>query len=195
MTRLRRSRWRATEVTGGNLNDLFPERARLKGPKLISFDLEKFFVSNVAQHFADLEEIRGEFPFDAFVCDGAMYVEQLVTKVLDVPVFALGMTMVMPDAQSPPPFFGLRPARHVGDRIAHAVVRRMLISTAKAGVLTYNRILADHGIAPIPRDGFPQAPTASARRVFLNGSPGLEFPGYVPPSNAEYLGPPNSLSS
>ena len=30
---------------------------------------------------------------------------------------------------------------------------------------------------------------ASARRVFLNGSPGLEFPGYRPPDNAEYVGP------
>ena len=27
------------------------------------------------------------------------------------------------------------------------------------------------------------------RRVFLNGSPGLEFPGYRPPANAEYVGP------
>lgn len=36
---------RATEVTAGNLNDLFPERAGLRGPKLISFDLEKFFVA------------------------------------------------------------------------------------------------------------------------------------------------------
>ena len=29
---------------------------------------------------------------------------------------------------------------------------------------------------------------ASARRVFLNGSPGLEFPGYRPPPNAEFVG-------
>ena len=30
---------------------------------------------------------------------------------------------------------------------------------------------------------------AAARRVFLNGSPGLEFPGYRMPANAEYVGP------
>ena len=29
---------------------------------------------------------------------------------------------------------------------------------------------------------------AGARRVFLNGSPGLEFPGYRPPPNAEFVG-------
>jgi MGT family glycosyltransferase len=180
---------RATEVTGGNLNSLFPERAALKGPKLISFDLEKFFAANVDNHFRDIAEIRAEFPFDAFVCDGAVYAEKLVAEVLGVPVFAVGLTTVMPDSQSPPPFFGLRPARTVVGRTVHRVVRRMLASTMRAGVQTYNEILARHGVAPIPLDGFPHAPLASARRVFLNGSPGLEFPGYRPLDNAEYVGP------
>jgi UDP:flavonoid glycosyltransferase YjiC (YdhE family) len=65
----------------------------------------------------------------------------------------------------------------------------MLASAMKQGVLTYNEELAAHGLAPIPLDGFPHAPMASARRVFLNGSPGLEFPGYRPLVNAEYVGP------
>jgi UDP:flavonoid glycosyltransferase YjiC (YdhE family) len=179
---------RATEVTGANLGSLFPERARLKGPKLISFDLEQFFVANVDDHFRDIAEIRDEFPFDAFVCDGAVYAGKLVAEVLGVPVFAVGLTTIMPDRQSPPPFFGLRPARTVVGRTVHRVVRRMLASTMRAGVLRYNEILAGHGIAPIPLDGFPHAPLAGARRVFLNGSPGLEFPGYRPLDNAEYVG-------
>jgi UDP:flavonoid glycosyltransferase YjiC (YdhE family) len=180
---------RASEITGANLNHLFPERAGLRGPKLISFDLEKFFVANVDEHFQDIVDIRSEFPFDVFVCDGAMYAEKLVADLLDVPVFAVGLTTVMPTGQSPPPFFGLRPARTVLGRTVHGVVRRMLASTMKPGVLRYNELLASHGIAPIPPDGFPQAPMTSARRVFLNGSPGLEFPGYRPLDNAEYVGP------
>ena len=170
---------RATEITGASLNDV-PERAGLKGPRLISFDLEQFFVANVDNHFRDIVDIRAEFPFDVFFCDGAMYVEKLVADVLGVPVFSVGLTMVMPDGQSPPPFFGLRPARTIVGRTVHRVVRRMLASTMKPGVLRYNEILASHGLAPIPLDGFPHAPMASARRVFLNGSPGLEFPGYRP---------------
>src|SRR5947209_10186024 len=58
---------RATEIMASNFNDLFPERARLRGPKLISFDLEKFFVANVDEHFQDIVEIRDEFPFDVMV--------------------------------------------------------------------------------------------------------------------------------
>ena len=179
---------RATEVTGANLNVLFPERARLRGPKLISFDVEKFFVANVDNHFSDIVDIRSTFAFDAFFCDGAMYAEQLVAEALGVPVFAVALTTVLPDEQGPPPFFGLRPARTVLGRTVHGVVRRMLASTMRAGVLSYNRVLTSHGIAPIPLDGFPNAPMASARRVFLNGSPGLEFPGYQTMDNAEYVG-------
>lgn len=180
---------RATEVTGENLNDLFPERAGLRGPRKLSFDLEKYFVANVDNHFHDIGELRSEFPFDVLLCDGAMYVEKLVAERLGIPVFAVSLTTVMPDSKSPPPFFGLRPARTILGRTQHRVVRRMLASTTSAGALAYNEILARHDVAPIPLDGFPHVPMASARRVFLNGSPGLEFPGYRPLANAEYVGP------
>src|SRR6478735_4625577 len=180
---------RATEVMASNLNDLFPERASLKGPKLISLDLEALFVSQVENHFQDLAHLRQEWPFDALVCDGALYAEQLVAESLQIPVFAVGLTMVMPDANGPPPFFGLRPARTPVGRLHHAVVRRMLASAMKAGTTHYNQILAEHGIAPIRPDGFPHEPMLRTRRVFLNGSPGLEFPGYQPLANAEYVGP------
>jgi UDP:flavonoid glycosyltransferase YjiC (YdhE family) len=180
---------RATEITGANLNDLFPERAGLKGPQLISFDLEKVFVANVEAHFQDIVDIRSEFPFDAMLCDGAMYVEKLVADDLHIPVFAVGFSAIMPDPKSPPPFFGLRPARTIVGRGVHGVVRHMLASAMKSGVLYYNEVLASHGVAPIPLDGFPHVPLASARRVFLNGSPGLEFPGYRPLANSEFVGP------
>ena len=179
---------RATEITGGNINTLYPERVGLKGPRLVSFVLEKFFVTNVESHFEDIEEIRSEFPFDVLLCDGGLYAEQLVAEVLDVPVFAIGLSTVLPDDQGPPPFFGLRPARTVVGRTVHRVVRRMLAGAMKPGVQAYNDVLARHGVAPIPLDGFPGAPMASARRVFLNGSPGLEYPGYRPPANAEFVG-------
>ena len=188
-----RMRWfpyrQAVEVMASNLNDMFPERAALKGPRLISFDLDKLFVSQVEEHFRDLVDIRQEWPFDAMVCDGALYAEQLVAESLHLPVFAVGLSMVMPDAQGPPPFFGLRPARTPVGRLHHALVRRLLSSGMKAGTTRYNQILARHGIAPIRPDGFPHEPMLRTTRVFLNGSPGLEFPGYQPLANAEYVGP------
>src|SRR6476620_905068 len=180
---------RATEVMAGNLSDLFPERAALKGPKLISFDLDKFFVSQVENHFDDVVAIRDEWPFDVLLCDGAFYAEQLVVDLLGIPVYAVGLTTVMPDLQSPPPFFGLRPARTPIGKLQHAIVRKLLASGMKAGTIRYNEILGRHGMAPIALDGFPHEPMLRVHRVFLNGSPGLEFPGYRPLANAEYVGP------
>ena len=179
---------RATEVTADNLDDHFPERARLKGPKQISFDLEKFFVSNVENHFLDIVDIRETFDFDVFVCDGGLYAEQLVADGLGIPVFAVALAPILPGPGSPPAFFGLRPARTIVGRAVHGVVRRMQRSTMKPGVRIYNDLLAAKGLAPIAADGFPAEPMASARRVFLNGCPGLEFPGYQPPANAEFVG-------
>ncbi len=178
----------ATEITGENLHEMFPERAKLKGPKRLSFDLEKFFVANVHNHYCDIAEIRATYPFDVFFCDGAVYAEKLVAERLGVPVFAVALSTVIPDAHGPPPFFGLRPARTNVGKTVHRVVRAMLTSTMKQGVRTYNEILTAEGIAPIPGDGFPYAPMSCARRVFLNGSPGLEFPHYQPPANAEFVG-------
>jgi UDP:flavonoid glycosyltransferase YjiC (YdhE family) len=180
---------RATEVMASNLNDLYPERSRLKGPKLISFDLDTVFVGQVENHFQDLVQIRQEWSFDALVCDGALYAEQLVAESLQLPVFAVGLSMVIPDIQGPPPFFGLRPARSPIGRLHHAIVRRMLSSGMQAGTTHFNQILARHGIAPIRPDGFPHEPMSRTRRVFLNGSPGLEFPGYQPLPNADFVGP------
>ena len=68
-------------------------------------------------------------------------------------MFAVGLTMVMPDAQGPPPFFGLRPRRTPVGRLHHAIVRRMLAGAMKAGTTHYNEILAEHGIAPIRPTG------------------------------------------
>jgi UDP:flavonoid glycosyltransferase YjiC (YdhE family) len=179
----------ATEVTGANINVLFPERAKLKGPRLLAFDVEKYFVANVAAQFQDIVAIRDDFPFDLFFCDGSLYVEQLVAQVLRIPVFATGISAVMPTAGSPPPFFGLTPAQSVVDRVRHSVARRLFVLGNKRALATYNRTLAGHGLGPMPPDAFPDGPMAYVTRVFIDGVPGLEFPGYVPAANAEFVGP------
>ena len=99
----------------------------------------------------------------------------------------------MPDDEGPRPSSGCAPPATVVGGTMLRVVRRMLARAVKPGVVAYNDVLASHGLAPIPLDGFPQAPMASARRVFLNGSPGLEFPGSgrrpMPSSSGAGAGP------
>lgn len=180
---------RATEITGENIHDLYPERAKLKGPKRISFDGEKFFVANVENHFRDIVDIRSEFQFDAFLCDGGMYVQKLVAERLGVPVYSFAPGPLMANPELPPPFFGLRPPKTVVGVAHHRAVRAMVHSTLKRGARTYNDVLAAEGISPVPIDRFLDIATGCARRQFLVGSPGLEFPQLRLPPNAEFVGP------
>ena len=115
--------------------------------------------------------------------------EKLVAERLGVPVFATAMSTVLAGPGSPPPFFGLRPARTMVGTTVHRAARAMLAMTMRQGVAHYNHILAQQGLAAIAPDGFPHAPMAAARRLFLNGTPGLEYPGYRPPANGEFVGP------
>jgi MGT family glycosyltransferase len=180
---------RATEITGENIHELYPERAKLKGPKQISFDGEKFFVANVANHYHDIVDIRSGFDFDAFVCDAGFYAQKLVADKLDVPVYSFAPGPLMATDGVPPPFFGLRPAKSVLGRIVHRGVRAMVHSTLKRGARTYNEMLAVEGISPIPISQFLDVASGCARRVFVIGAPGLDFPQLRLPSNAEFVGP------
>lgn len=180
---------RATEITGENIHDLYPERAKLKGPKRISFDGEKLFIANVENHFRDIVDIRAEFEFDVFMCDAGLYVQKLVAERLGVPVYSFAPGPLMANAELPPPFFGLRPPRTVVGTAVHGVVRTMVHSTLKRGARVYNDVLSAEGISPIPIHRFLDVATGCARRQFLIGSPGLEFPQLRLPPNAEFVGP------
>ncbi|MBB3037116.1 glycosyltransferase [Hoyosella altamirensis] len=183
-------RW-ATEITGDNLNDLYPERGHLKGPKRISFDAEKFFVANVRNHYRDIAAIRDDFPFEVAFCDAALYAAKLVAEKLEVPVFSFAVAPApyVGVAGLPPPFFGLQPARTIAGRLRERVARTLGNSTMKRAVLRYNEVLEEEGLPAIPRDGLLRVPLQCAERVFLVGSPGLEYPQLQLPSNAEFIGP------
>lgn len=80
----------ATEITADNVNALFPERQKLRGPKAIEFDADTFFARPARAQFHDIRNARERFPFDALLIDGAFYAGYLVAKRLDVPVFVMG---------------------------------------------------------------------------------------------------------
>ncbi len=182
----------AVEVTADNVNALFPERQKLKGPKAIEFDADHFFARPARAQFRDIRAARELFPFDALLIDGAFYAGYLVAKRLDVPVFVMGSIAAptLRGKHAVTPFFGLRPPRTFVGRIANRVARAMLVSGSRKGVETFNGYLAEEGLPPVTVEDYfdcTQQPDV-ARRVFNVGIPELDYPGaYVPP-NAEWVG-------
>jgi UDP:flavonoid glycosyltransferase YjiC (YdhE family) len=182
----------ATEITGDNVNALFPERPKLSGPKAIEFDADVFFARPARAQFRDIRNARERFPFDALLIDGAFYAGYLVAKRLDVPVFVMG-SIAAPSLRGEnavTPFFGLRPPRTFLGRMVNRAARAMLVSGSRKGVETFNGYLAEEGLPAMAVEDYfdcTQQPDV-ARRVFNVGLPELDFPdAYVPP-NAEWVG-------
>lgn len=181
---------RAREVNGENIHVLFPERARVKGPRLIAFDGEKIFVSEVGNHYRDICDIRGDFEFDALFCDAAFYAHKLVSEKLQVPVYVVGVGPL--DATStdvPPPFFGLKPARTLRAKVVERVVRTLVHGALRTSVASYNAVLTSQGLAPVTVEEWFDVPHRCARRYFQDGVPGLDYPRSDLPANVTFVGP------
>jgi UDP:flavonoid glycosyltransferase YjiC (YdhE family) len=180
---------RAREVSGENIAELFPERAGLKGPKLLSFDLEQVFVANVEHHYHDILEARETFPFDALVCDPGFYAAHLIAAKLNPRVYTVGVGPLVGLSGEPPPFFGLKPARTIVDNMVHRVARALLTSTMRQGVKTYNRALAAEGLPPVAVGDFVELTRRCATYYFQSGVPGFDYPRRSLPTNVKFVGP------
>jgi MGT family glycosyltransferase len=145
---------RAVEHRADNLAELYPERARLKGPILMGFDGEKVFASNVSNFFEDIRELHGSFPFDVVVADTSMFIHRLVSHLLDVPVVNFVVVgNLESDPLVPPPFFGFRPARHLADKALQKAAGFLLDHVIlRAAGRSYRRQHAAYG-QPVPGGG------------------------------------------
>jgi MGT family glycosyltransferase len=182
----------AVEVTADNLNELYPERRSLKGPKAIEFDSDAFFSRPVRGYVDDIRAVREDFPFDAMLIDGAFMAGYLVAKRLDVPVFVLGSIAApsIRDPNSVTPFFSLRPPRTPVGWLVNRVTRRMVIAGSRKGLARFNGVLAEEGLPPLRDEEFLDCTMQpdSARGVFDIGLPELEYPDVRWPSNHVWVG-------
>ena len=182
---------RAREVNGENIADVFPERAKLSGPKLIAFEFEHIFVANVEAHFRDIEGIRREFDFDVVFADDGLYAVKLIAEKLGVTVYAAGVSPLMFNSRDAPPnFFGLKPAKTPLGKLRDRIVGKMIDGTMKKGAEQFNALLEAEGIAPLgaPRDFF-DIPAVASTLFFQSGAPGFAYPRTDLPGNVRFVGP------
>jgi UDP:flavonoid glycosyltransferase YjiC (YdhE family) len=180
---------RATEINAFNIGQLFPERARLRGPALIRFDAKQFFIANAEKHFEDVREIDASFPFDALFCDAAFYAMKLIKEKLGKRVCAFGVAPSLETSKNVPPnFAGLKPAKTPLGRLIHqglrAMMERMVMSESKN---LYNRMLAAQGLAPIEGSLFDVS-YRSPDVVFQSGVPGFAYPRRDPNPKVKFVG-------
>lgn len=181
---------RAIEHTGDNLNELYPQRAKLKGPMAIRFDGERIFASNVTNFFEDIRDVQRRFPFDAVVMDNTMFIQRLVAVVLGKPVVSfVPIGNMESDPLVPPMFFGFAPARTPAHQILHAGAR--LVSdqfVTRPARISYVRQLRRYGLHT--ERGYPitDEPYRWSHAIIQTGTASLDFPRRSVNPKVHYVG-------
>lgn len=181
---------RAIEHTADNLNELYPERARLKGPAAIRFDGERIFASNVSNFFEDIRDIQGTFPFDAVVMDSAMFVQRLVSIILGKPVVSfVAIGNMESDPLVPPLFFGFSPARTLPQKVLQAGARlaseQVVLKPAR---VSYTRQLEHYGLRTPKRGPITDEPYRWSDAVIQTGTASIDFPRRNVNPKVRYVG-------
>lgn len=181
---------RAIEHRADNLNELYPERARLKGPRAIGFDGEKIFASNVTNFFEDIRELDQDFPVDVVVADSSMFIHRLVSHVMGTPVVSF---VAIPNMESdplvPPLFFGFRPARNPAEKalqsLAGLLSDKVILRPASQ---SYRRQHAVYG-QPVPSGGrLTDEPYRCSAATIQTGTESLDFPRRRVNPKVHYVG-------
>jgi MGT family glycosyltransferase len=182
---------RAVEHTADNLTELYPKRRRLKGPLAVRFDADAIMVSNVGHFFADIKEIRDDFPFDVLLLEGSVYVQRLVKELLGVPVVSvIAISNMERDPWVPPLFMGLKPATSWRGRVRDRMLTRFSdLLILGLGNRHYLQILADHGIQAPKGTILTEEPYVMSDVVVQTGTESFDYPRSRTNPRVRYVGP------
>ncbi|MGO4382755.1 glycosyltransferase [Specibacter sp. RAF43] len=180
---------RAIEHTADNLNELYPQRAKLKGPLAIRFDGERIFASNVTNFFDDVRDIHAAFPFDVVVMDSSMFIQRLVSALIRKPVVSfVPIGNMESDPWVPPMFFGFLPARTPVHKLLQAgarLVSRLVVT--KPARDSYVRQLAHFGLHT-PGGPITDEPYRWSDAVIQTGTASLDYPRSRTNPKVKYVG-------
>ncbi len=103
---------RAFDFSGGEPDDVFPERAKHKSQvSKLNFDLINVFILRATEYFEDIQEIYQEFPFDLVIADVAFGALPFVREKMHIPAIAIGVVPLTETSRDlGPASLGLTPA-------------------------------------------------------------------------------------
>ncbi|MCR3754111.1 glycosyltransferase [Lentzea californiensis] len=171
---------------GRNVDELFPERAKLKGITKLRYDMNAVFLDPIPAQVGDLRKALAERPADLVLHDAA-YIGASVFEQLGGPrAVSVGVMPMMLPAPDVPPFGpGLKHRTGPLARLRYAVVRGLLDNVVFKPVLEHRaRILAGLGLP----EGERELATVSQHLHLQNGIAGLEHPRSFMPPQVEFVG-------
>ena len=182
---------KALEVNQFNINEVFPERKKLKaGVPQLKFDIKNFFVLRAPEYFEDISEIKQDFSFDVFVCDAAFTAGQIVKNKLKVPGVGVGISPVMSTSKDLPPYgLGLTPGHSFLNKIKQRVLRFVAKDILfKESTAEYNKILSRYGL-PAEHVTLFDIPALRSDIFLQSGTTGFEYERSDMPEKLKFVGP------
>jgi len=181
---------KALEVTGSNLNKLFPERVEIDDPsEKVEFDMIHLLGDRGPEYFEDVIDIYETFKFDMMITDGAFSVIPFVKHKLKIPVIAIGISVLYEESVDLAPYgMGLLPPTNEAERNEYAKLRDHINnSVCKKSIDKFSAILDQYDI-PHKKSLIFDLLVRQADLYLQIGSPGFEFERSDMGNNIRFIG-------
>ncbi len=181
---------RALNVTGENVQQVFPERENIKGKVAkLNFDIVNAFVLRGPEYFGDIKEIHEQFPFDMMIADCAFTGIPFVTDKLNIPVIAIGVFPLCETSKDlPPPGLGMTPSYSFFGKMKQALLRwaAQKILFRKSNKVTW-KVLDEGGVSHNKQFVFDIV-AKKATLLLQSGTPGFEYYRSDLSKNVRFIG-------
>ncbi|GAB3256876.1 glycosyltransferase [Larkinella harenae] len=181
----------AQVVNQENLEELFPERKKIKGTiARLRFDINQVFLLRIPEFIRDLSEIRQEWPFELMVSDVAFFAAPFVQELWGVKTITGGIAPLgESDANLPPAGMGMEPSDGFwGLRkqdFLRFLTQKILFKPCND---LYNRLRLQHGLQPTKEFVFDNI-IHSADLYLQSGVPGFEYQRRKVSPTIRFVGP------
>jgi len=179
---------KAKELKVSELDEVYPERKKLKGISHIKFDIINLFINRMKDYYQDVKELRESFTFDLLVFDNT-FPGTIIKDKLNIPVVGIGVVPLALSASDIPQYgLGHQPATNfLGKRKQNFIklmAEKFIFQETREA---YNQLLESLKLPKENHNIFDIAPINSS--IFLqNGIPEMDFPRHFIPESIKYVG-------
>lgn len=182
---------KAKEVTVHNIDEVFPERKRIRNHvKKVNFDICNYFILRAEEFFEDISDINRTFDFDLLIADSAFTGITLTRHLLQKQTIAVGVfPLQLSSRDLGPTIMGLPPATSRTGKQVHKLLKWTVdhILLKKANSM----MRALHGKYGIDLGNMNifDAQLDASTLYLQSGSPAFEYYRSDLPKKVRYIGP------
>lgn len=182
---------RALDWSGENLEQIFPERVKIKNPiKKLNFDMINAFILRSTEYYADISEIYKSFPFDIFIADNCFTGIPFIKEKMGIPVVAIGVLPLTETSKDlAPAGLGMTPSTSFFGRLKQDILRFLAdrVLFRKPNQLM-RKLLQQHGVESGKTNIFDLISRKSTL-LLQSGTPGFEYTRSDLSRNVRFIGP------